>query len=440
VYQEAKLRGLKAVVLSHHAFELEHVLGLGAWIANAGGYTDGYGAFWPTHVNGYPLLVSGGHTTDEVDALWECAEANTTPGEFIALYGIEYTLPSPTQAGCDFPGEARCGGHKVGIFGTKPEISCGNHDAGSWDASQTCPEEGDFYDALDLYSDASNPSVASGAHPTGIGGLHAEWKAYAELGAPGGMSPAHIFGYGFQRTREDVPCVDHSDPPVSPATSECGYRQVLAYGWRVAPWLGSDNHLNPGTAWDRWIVGAPDRGICLASQFTRDSLFDAIRQRRCYFSRDGVLEPVIQFELEGVQMGQPSVPAGDLDYAIYIDSKNEIPGRVWEIGCGEATRDGTNGNYSVQATGDCAGAICETSGSFPAGSLDWCYLRVVHSNGSLRAVTSPVTLGEEPSPTIPAMSRWGLASSAALIAVVGILILGRGRRCTIHENSPAEAP
>ena len=69
-YQEAKLRGLKALALSHHAFELEHVGGLAAWIENAGGFTDAFGAFWPTHVDGYPPLVTGGHTTDEVDALW----------------------------------------------------------------------------------------------------------------------------------------------------------------------------------------------------------------------------------------------------------------------------------------------------------------------------------------------------------------------------------
>lgn len=424
-YQEGKLRGLKAVVLSHHAFHLESPAGLAAWIANAGGYTDPLGAFWPTHVDGYPLLVSGGHTTDEVDALWECAEASTIPGEFLAFYGIEYTPGSSDAPGCDVPGAARCGGHKVGIFGTVPEISCANYPRAGADPAQTCPEEGDFYDALDLYSDASHLSVASAAHATGIGSLFSEWEPYADPGAPGGMSPAHIQGYGFRKYREDVPCVAHSDPPVSPATGECGYRQVLAYGWHLAPWLESDSHLK-GDRWDTWIVGSQARGICLASEFTKSSFLDAVEQRRCYWTQFGVNEPLIQFELEGVQMGQRAGPRGDLDYSIYMDGHGEFPGRIWEIGCGETTRDGSNGNYSAQASGSCDDAICEASGSFPAGSLDWCYLRVKVNAGSAGAiaVTAPVIL--DVGLSVPAMvSRWGLAALAVLLAAVGILSRAR---------------
>lgn len=435
-YQEAKARGLKALVLSHHAYSLEYSLGLTAWIANAGGYTDAHGNFWPTHADGYPLLVSGGHTTDEVDALWECAEANSTPGEFLAFYGIEYTASSPVQPGCDILGQPGCGGHKVGIFGTRPEISCATRLGGG--SEQRCENEGELYDALDLYSDASNPSVASTAHPASET-WGADFKRYHERWAQGGISQAHIVGYELTgASTEDLPCVN--DPPASAPRTRCGYRQVLALGYRVAPWWGSDNHLTP-ESWDYWIIGPTTSatGICLASDFTKSSFLQAIEQRRCYVARFGG-EPLVQLEIEGAQMGQAVLPSGDLDYALYIDKNGADAGYYWEIGCGEVTFDGGNGNYAPQANGSCSDEICEATGSFAAGSFDWCYLRTsVVEGGAYTVVTTAPVFFVGSVPTVPTMSSWGLASSAMLMVVLRAVILGVSRRRVLDEDPSARA-
>ena len=358
-----------------------------------------------------PSLTSNGprvayFTTDEVDALWECAEANTIPGQFLAFYGIETNANAPNSPVCDVPGQPRCGGHKIGIFGTKPDISCVHIDGTN---PEWCPDEGDFYDALDLYSDASNPSIAGAAHPLSLISIPADFWPYSDPDARGGISQAHLDGYEYRSPfHEDTDCVDYSTPTASPPMAGCGYRQMLSHGYQLAPWRGSDNHLNPGARWDNFALGA--RGICLADAITKPAFRQALRAQRCYWANNG--SPRVELEIEGVPMGGLATTDETLDYAIFIDGNGTDVGGGWELGCGEVTQDGGNGGFTFVASGPCDGGSCEVSGSVPAEFWDFCYARVRRSNAFPVVITAAVYL-PEPSQNLQ------LGIGIALLSVLG---------------------
>ncbi len=234
-----------------------------------------------------------------------------------------------------------------------------------------------------------------------------------------GLTPIPMLAGGFLRRtsmdsstaarhREDLDCVDNSTPTASPPMARCGYRQMLAHGYQLAPWRGSDNHLNPGAKWDNFALGA--RGICLADAITKPAFRQALRAQRCYWALNG--SPRVELEIEGVPMGEFATTDATLDYAIFVDGNGTEVGGGWEIYCGEVTQDGGNGGFTFVASGPCAGGSCEVSGSVPAEFWDWCYARVRRSDTFPVVVTAAVYL-PEPSQHLQ------LGSGIALLSVLG---------------------
>ncbi|MCL2695384.1 MAG: CehA/McbA family metallohydrolase [Clostridiales bacterium] len=120
------------------------------------------------------------------------------------------------------------------------------------------------------------------------------------------------------------------------------YRQTAEYtialdkGWHVAPTNVSDHH---GTAWGSF----PNRTVILAEELTRESLYEAVRQRRVYATENKGMK--VNYTCNGEVMGtRIQVPAGT---TLNITVEAEDTGRRANVGTVELR---TNGN-ALKATG-----------------------------------------------------------------------------------------
>jgi hypothetical protein len=392
VFDKARENGLDALVQTHHTGDLkvDSWSGLTAWKSAGIGWQHPFGRqeIYPTHPDGIPLLVSGGHTDNELDALWECAEAKNAPGAFLAFYGGEYTVGTTASPACaDSAGQARCGGHKLLIYRTKPSIICTAYQESGQD--HQCADEGEAYALIDMTG-----GVVNAAHPTGLQG--SDWTAYDPILFRGGISDDHVSGFELGWNGEDVPCQGVG------GRKTCGFRQVLALGYKVYPSFGSDNHQHfggsaQGCYVDRGFPGQSNqrRGICWASDFTREGLLDAMDSMRCYLARRN--RPLIQWTLEGEPMGTTAVSVvGDVDASLRLEDSMGDFG-AWEIICGDTTGD--DGNATAVASGSCSSGVCAADVSFQQDTNTWCYLRVLQPTSDLMAVTAPIWLLPEVDPS-----------------------------------------
>lgn len=389
-YDTARARGVEVGVMTHHSDHLENLNGFLSWVGQGvGPTTDIFGQDHPTDPNGWPLLVSGGYavsSSDEPQVLFECAGANNEPGVFLAFYGIEYTPLNPTHASCTTQGEVLCGGHKTALYLTEPLTRCGDGDA-------DCEDEGEFYDHV-----AADGGVWAAAHPNTS--VPAEMGEYNASTARGGFKYTMVAGYEFSPGNETDGCTDADSPTDGAATSDCGFRQSLAWGAKVVPWHGSDNHLCPdnettsnciGSELQDWLVTDTKRTVTVADMFTRASFIAAREDGRVFWTANGKdYQPRLDYELESVQMGSTVTRVGDLDYALYVDSDGLDVSGGWEIGCGDVTADGTDGGYAVEASGSCTGNTCEASSTIATAGLDWCYLRAEDVGGNVVLASAPV--------------------------------------------------
>lgn len=385
IFAAARAGGLDALIQSHHTQQVRAVpqQSLAIWKSLPPNFAHAFGRqeVYPTHPDGIPLAVSGGHTDDERLALWQCAQAANDPGSFLAFYGGEYSAPGGLSEDCvDTHGTALCGGHKILVYGQQPAITCSAFPDSSA-PSHICATEGAAYDLV-----RDGGGVVFAAHPTSI--QVTDWTRFDPDNAPGGIDDDIVVGYEFPRVMqaEDVACVDDS--------KSCGFRQVLARGYHVHPTFGGDNHHHfagsgEGCFNDLGLPSLGAQGACWVLDFDRQSFLDAQRAHRCFWagSNSGVVDA--QWTLDGAAMGS-SIPRryrylGQL----YIRGVGAADFETWDFVCGR--HSGGDGGATIVASGACHNQeLCTGAPIIQDDGHDWCYARVLSGSGQVEVLTAPI--------------------------------------------------
>lgn len=400
VYDEARLNGIEALIQSHHTHDIRRPGPLATWKSLGLNYQHTFGRqeIYPTHPDGIPLAVSGGHTDDELLALWECADAKNVPGQFLAMFGGEYTAGGATRPGClGTQGTAKCGGHKALLYETMPDNACGTGlDVG---IQNRCANEGEAYDLVEQHN-----GVVIAAHPTGTIG-ETDWTPYDPATAPGGIRDDIVVGYEFVSSREDQACVN--------GVEACGLRQVLQLGYKVHPTWGGDNHHHTGATGaqcfsDLEFPGNRSRGSCWVSEFTRSGLLGAMKEHRCLWTTQG--DPDVRWSLDGQAMGASfALTSNYLEFDLTIDALDGEPFAGWELVRGEVGSP----TVAVAASGVCGPTLCNDTRTLPP-MTGWYYLRVLDGGGELVTITSAVWIEGV---AIPTASPWLLGVTGLLLAL-----------------------
>jgi hypothetical protein len=166
-------------------------------------------------------------------------------------------------------------------------------------------------------------------------------------------------------------------------TTGAGAWAAFQRGYRMGLMASSDNHVGmPGRSYpgDRQAHTPFKGGLCAiwSAELTRESLFAALKQRRCYGTTGARI--VVRFTVDGRPMGSTVCPdAASVRAAVEVQGTDEL--RTVEIvTAGHAVREFplTRGEDRLSATVD-----------LPAFAGGHYYLRVIQVDGE-RAWTSPV--------------------------------------------------
>lgn len=158
------------------------------------------------------------------------------------------------------------------------------------------------------------------------------------------------------------------------------YTRALDKGWHVAPTNNQDNHKG------LWGNANTARTVVEAEQLTRDSLYEAIRERRVYSTEDENLE--ISYELNGATMG--SILSEQESAEVYVkvmdpDAGDTIDKIQLITDGGRVAHEVTNVNTTEK----------EWTLSFtPDASSTYYYVKVTQGDLDI-AVTAPVWIGEK---------------------------------------------
>lgn len=240
---------------------------------------------------GLPNYVTGGVVApgwSEARSLASAAQRkNAAAGNFVAFAGREFT----TNDNEAFSALSGYGGHKVAVLPGMTDRICGYLGTAQGRAND-CDETG-LYDWV-----YQQGGVIIQAHPGdwSIGTNYTWHPAYR----PAGLSDLFVQG------------VEVGSP--GGLLWEHGYQQALARGYRVFPSFGSDRHslqlqemgigcansAAPSLVYGAVICWAPAGGSPM-------ELADAMRERRCYYSRSW--KPRLEFELRHASLEAP-VPMG----------------------------------------------------------------------------------------------------------------------------------
>lgn len=158
------------------------------------------------------------------------------------------------------------------------------------------------------------------------------------------------------------------------------YTRALDKGWHVAPTNNQDNHKG------MWGNANTARTVIEAEELTRESLYEAIRERRVYSTEDENLE--ISYELNGATMG--SILAEQTEAHVNITVKD--PDALDHIDKIQLITDGGRVAHEVTNVNS---TEKEWNLSFePAASSTYYYVKVTQADKDI-AVTAPVWIGEK---------------------------------------------
>jgi hypothetical protein len=401
-YQQARANGLDFHVISHHNVEIGNGatagwvarIGRNWWMAATEAWTSRFEPlqdFAARNVQGFPLS-SGGFTDSEIVYLADVADVETIPGQFLAFYGIEYTVAGPGAVQCS-PGAPQCGGHKIAVCPGATDTVCAN--VGSA-APDLCDDEGDLYAWA-----ARNGCTLAAGHPCGPASV-TDLTPFDPDSARGGFDDGAVSGYELARH-----CIDD---PVR------GYTAALDLGHRVSPRYGSDTHNRPGTAWGdgspplsegnpltehcHFLAAEPgmqERMGCWATGLTRPTILDTFRMHRCFWVGYSRREPEIRLSVADDAwtrlwpMGS-EIEVSDGDVYLEVRATNDplAVGPSESFGALEIIHGG-----AVVATTACqSGALCDWSHSFEADVDGYYYARIAAAGtGEYLLVTAPVWVG-----------------------------------------------
>lgn len=158
------------------------------------------------------------------------------------------------------------------------------------------------------------------------------------------------------------------------------YTRALDKGWHVAPTNNQDNHKG------LWGNANSARTVVEAEDLTRDSLYEAIRERRVYSTEDENLE--ISYELNGATMGSILSEQNEANVVVTVldpDAGDNIDKIQLITDGGRVAHEVTNVNATEK----------EWKLTFvPNSSSTYYYVKVVQADKDI-AVTAPVWIGEK---------------------------------------------
>ena len=158
------------------------------------------------------------------------------------------------------------------------------------------------------------------------------------------------------------------------------YTRALDKGWHVAPTNNQDNHKG------LWGNANTARTVIEAEELTRDSLYEAIRERRVYSTEDENLH--ISYELNGATMG--SILSEQDSAEVYIKVMDPDAGDT--IDKIQLITDG--GRVAHEITNVDATEKEWTLSFEPEASSTYYYVKVTQNDLDI-AVTAPVWIGEK---------------------------------------------
>jgi hypothetical protein len=398
-YQRARANGLDFTVLAHHSWEI----GNGAtaqWVAREGklwwmGATESWASpfspaldFAMRSLLGFPL-GGGGFTDSEIAYLADVADQETTPGVFLAFYGIEYTGQGPGSSVCT-PGAERCGGHKVAICPGVTDTVCATTGSA---APDVCNSEAELYDWA-----VRNGCMLAAAHPCGPASK-TDLIPFDPVTAPGGFSDVEIHGYEVSQR-----CVD--DP------AGRGYTDALDLGYRVSPRYGSDTHNRPGPLWGDGSSVSPDNPLgercnnlylepgtqgrmgCWAETLTRQDVLDAQRLHRCYWVGDDGGSPDVRLAVADSAHARQRAMGSEIEIAdgdlfLEVRAINDPSASYPEQYFG--TLEIVHGGSVVTTLACESSMLCNASLGFESDLYGYYYARIqAAAGGDYLAVTAPV--------------------------------------------------
>lgn len=154
------------------------------------------------------------------------------------------------------------------------------------------------------------------------------------------------------------------------------YIKALDKGWHLAPTNGQDNHKG------KWGDANTTRTVILASELTRESLYDAMRSRRVYSTEDENLE--INYKINGNVMGTILDDTDELNFEISINDPDTSESRA-------KVEIIANGGKVVK-TMNMSSNSEDFRFTLPS-DYSYYFVKVTQADGQI-AVTSPIWVGD----------------------------------------------
>ncbi|MGG7144857.1 5'-nucleotidase C-terminal domain-containing protein [Clostridium nigeriense] len=157
------------------------------------------------------------------------------------------------------------------------------------------------------------------------------------------------------------------------------YTRALDKGWHLAPTNNQDNHKG------KWGNANTGRTVIEASELTRESIYDAIREKRVYATEDENLK--ISYEVNGNTMGSILPDTDNLNFEVNIEDIDEGDNikNISIIG---------DGGKVIQSIDNVNSNNKEWKFSLDESTSSYYYVRVEQVDKDI-AVTAPVWVGEK---------------------------------------------
>lgn len=235
-------------------------------------------------------------TPDLYGTLIQTAREHSVPGEFLAIWGQEFSTISSSNHLQIFYANEICdveSGDMKSLYeewlpdhGEVPFIQF-NHPGVREDQRASTPENerNNDYGIDDYEQDFGALVAAAGQH-----------VALIEL----------IIGPAF--AEPETGTIHHN------GVHETDYKFYLNQGFRLAPSVGQDNHNKT------WGTATHARMGIWAEELTHDAIMDAIRARRCYASEDD--NAVVSFSINGSPMGS-TIPLDSSTVELQVTVQDE---------------------------------------------------------------------------------------------------------------------
>jgi uncharacterized repeat protein (TIGR02543 family) len=321
--------------------------------------------------------------------LWESgqreADEANSDGEFVAIYAYEMTWPGmyPT------PGF----GH-MNTFNTTGYVSVNNP---RYAGNATSVNPFNYYDDIAAYEG----SISMFNHPTGRGYVLGSGGVFGDFQQFAGWTPERDkafslieIGNGSKQTTTALTGLGVLGElgnllnSVAYIQMEKDFNVALEKGWHLAPTNNQDNHQA------NWGNANTHRTVLLAEDLTRESLYDAMRNRRAYATENQTMK--IDYSVNGEVMGTIFEYNPDtLNISVSISNETNFIGTVSLV----AGNRFQNGSTRVVKSETFNTFDAEWDFTIDAG-FDYYYIKIQQpgslNDGRHLSYTAPVWVNEAP--------------------------------------------